>query len=82
MVCVAQVGMRRAGHMEPGNSHTLGSKKLRAAGMGDRPGQYSTLSKKCKTLESSDFYWGPASLDSDYMVTEMWGRQQSYYGVH
>uniref|UniRef100_A0A0K8THM1 Protein tweety homolog n=1 Tax=Lygus hesperus TaxID=30085 RepID=A0A0K8THM1_LYGHE len=38
---------------EPGNSYTLGSRsKSRMEG----PGQYSTLSKKCKTLESSDFY--------------------------
>ncbi|XP_046736870.1 protein tweety [Diprion similis] len=26
------------------------------AGLGDQPGQYATLSKQCKTLESSDFY--------------------------
>ncbi|XP_075231921.1 tweety isoform X1 [Lycorma delicatula] len=46
-------GGRRAHHLEPGNAHTLGSRK---AARGDGPGQYSTLSKKCKTLESSDFY--------------------------
>ncbi|KAI5723737.1 hypothetical protein M8J76_010259 [Diaphorina citri] len=34
------------------SSHTLGHKKFQR----DGPGQYSTLSKKCKTLESSDFY--------------------------
>lgn len=51
-------GGRRTGHLEPGNSHTLGNKKYRGASgiPGDGPGQYSTLSKKCKTLESSDFY--------------------------
>ncbi|XP_014242972.1 protein tweety isoform X1 [Cimex lectularius] len=37
---------------EAGNSYTLGSRKSRS----DGPGQYNTLSKKCKTLESSDFY--------------------------
>uniref|UniRef100_A0A8D8PSM8 Protein tweety homolog n=3 Tax=Cacopsylla melanoneura TaxID=428564 RepID=A0A8D8PSM8_9HEMI len=35
------------------SSHTLGHKKFQQR---DGPGQYSTLSKKCKTLESSDFY--------------------------
>ncbi|XP_054284160.1 protein tweety isoform X2 [Macrosteles quadrilineatus] len=52
------MGGRRGTHLEPGNSHTLGNKKLRSGDgrLGDGPGQYSTLSKKCKTLESSDFY--------------------------
>lgn len=35
-----------------GSSHTLGHKKPNR----DGAGQYSTLSKKCKTLESNDFY--------------------------
>lgn len=47
------VGGRRN---EPGNSYTLGSRSK--AHRQDGPGQYNTLSKKCKTLESSDFYWG------------------------
>ncbi|RZF48833.1 hypothetical protein LSTR_LSTR003213 [Laodelphax striatellus] len=45
-------------HLEAGNAHTLGSRRGGGggAGGGSGPGQYSTLSKKCKTLESSDFY--------------------------
>lgn len=51
------VGNRRAevnngGMSNNYSSHTLGHKKFQR----DGPGQYSTLSKKCKTLESSDFY--------------------------
>lgn len=41
------------------SSHTLGHKKFQR----DGPGQYSTLSKKCKTLESSDFYWDSAPVN-------------------
>ena len=37
-------------------SHTLGHGHKKQAQRGDGPGQYSTLSKKCKTLESNDFY--------------------------
>lgn len=47
---VSGMGGRRN---EPGNSYTLGSRKSSRM---DGPGQYNTLSKKCKTLESSDFY--------------------------
>lgn len=32
--------------------------------------QYSTLSRKCKTLESSDFYWNePTSADQTHIST-------------
>ncbi|XP_032454429.1 protein tweety isoform X2 [Nasonia vitripennis] len=37
------------------NQQTSGRADHRA-GLGDQPGQYATLSKQCKTLESSDFY--------------------------
>ncbi|XP_011500029.1 PREDICTED: protein tweety [Ceratosolen solmsi marchali] len=37
------------------NQQTSGRAEHRA-GLGDQPGQYATLSKQCKTLESSDFY--------------------------
>ncbi|XP_018895914.1 protein tweety isoform X2 [Bemisia tabaci] len=48
-------GTRRGlSHLEPGNSHTLGHKKLRDGGGSQN--YYSTISKKCKTLEANDFY--------------------------
>jgi len=37
-------------------SHTLGHGHKKQPQRGDGPGQYSTLSKKCKTLEANDFY--------------------------
>ncbi|KAJ8679649.1 hypothetical protein QAD02_015436 [Eretmocerus hayati] len=37
------------------NQHGGGRSDHRA-GLGDQPGQYATLSKQCKTLESNDFY--------------------------
>ena len=37
-------------------SHTLGHGHKKQMQRGDGCGQYSTLSKKCKTLESNDFY--------------------------
>lgn len=38
------------------SSHTLGHGHKKQQHRSDGPGQYSTLSKKCKTLESNDFY--------------------------
>ncbi|XP_067211871.1 protein tweety isoform X1 [Linepithema humile] len=35
---------------------TGGHRAEHRSGLGDQPGQYATLSKQCKTLESSDFY--------------------------
>lgn len=35
---------------------TGGRAEHHRSGLGDQPGQYATLSKQCKTLESSDFY--------------------------
>lgn len=37
-------------------SHTLGHGHKKQQMQRDGPGQYSTLSKKCKTLEANDFY--------------------------
>ncbi len=37
-------------------SHTLGHGHKKHPSRGDGSTQYSTLSKKCKTLESNDFY--------------------------
>ena len=42
------------------NQHATSGRAEHRAGLGDQPGQYATLSKQCKTLESSDFYWGHA----------------------
>lgn len=42
------------------NQQSTGGRAEHRSGLGDQPGQYATLSKQCKTLESSDFYWGHA----------------------
>lgn len=42
------------------NQQSTGGRTEHRSGLGDQPGQYATLSKQCKTLESSDFYWGHA----------------------
>lgn len=42
------------------NQQSASGRAEHRAGLGDQPGQYATLSKQCKTLESSDFYWGHA----------------------
>ncbi|XP_033224016.1 protein tweety isoform X1 [Belonocnema kinseyi] len=38
------------------NQHATSGRAEHRSGHGDQPGQYATLSKQCKTLESSDFY--------------------------
>ncbi|XP_016772721.1 protein tweety isoform X2 [Apis mellifera] len=38
------------------NQQSTGGRAEHRSGLGDQPGQYATLSKQCKTLESSDFY--------------------------
>lgn len=38
--------------------------------LGPNNGQYATLSKQCKTLESADFYWEPER--PHYMISELW----------
>ncbi|KAL6427923.1 hypothetical protein ACFW04_008387 [Cataglyphis niger] len=38
------------------NQQSTGGRTEHRSGLGDQPGQYATLSKQCKTLESSDFY--------------------------
>ncbi|XP_044004265.1 protein tweety-like isoform X2 [Aphidius gifuensis] len=38
------------------NQHATSGRGEHRSGLGDQPGQYATLSKQCKTLESSDFY--------------------------
>ncbi|XP_017887957.1 protein tweety isoform X1 [Ceratina calcarata] len=38
------------------NQQPTGGRAEHRSGLGDQPGQYATLSKQCKTLESSDFY--------------------------
>ncbi|XP_076286513.1 tweety isoform X1 [Lasioglossum baleicum] len=38
------------------NQQSAGGRAEHRSGLGDQPGQYATLSKQCKTLESSDFY--------------------------
>ncbi|XP_015429878.1 PREDICTED: protein tweety isoform X2 [Dufourea novaeangliae] len=38
------------------NQQSTGGRVEHRSGLGDQPGQYATLSKQCKTLESSDFY--------------------------
>ncbi|XP_066592211.1 protein tweety isoform X2 [Prorops nasuta] len=38
------------------NQQSAGGRADHRSGLGDQPGQYATLSKQCKTLESSDFY--------------------------
>lgn len=42
------------------NQQSASGRNEHRSGHGDQPGQYATLSKQCKTLESSDFYWGHA----------------------
>ncbi|XP_043281274.1 protein tweety isoform X1 [Venturia canescens] len=38
------------------NQQSASGRAEHRSGLGDQPGQYATLSKQCKTLESSDFY--------------------------
>lgn len=38
------------------NQQSASGRAEHRSGHGDQPGQYATLSKQCKTLESSDFY--------------------------
>ncbi|XP_071554588.1 protein tweety isoform X2 [Temnothorax nylanderi] len=38
------------------NQQSTGGRAEHRSGLGDQPGQYATLSRQCKTLESSDFY--------------------------
>ncbi|KAK0167955.1 hypothetical protein PV327_001803 [Microctonus hyperodae] len=38
------------------NQQSASGRADHRSGLGDQPGQYATLSKQCKTLESSDFY--------------------------
>ncbi|XP_017755168.1 PREDICTED: protein tweety isoform X1 [Eufriesea mexicana] len=38
------------------NQQSTGGRAEHRSGLGDQPGQYATLNKQCKTLESSDFY--------------------------
>lgn len=42
-------------HKSQHNQHSTSGRNDHRTGL-DQPGQYATLSKQCKTLESSDFY--------------------------
>lgn len=43
-------------HKSSQHNQSAGGRSDHRAGLGDQPGQYATLSKQCKTLESNDFY--------------------------
>ncbi|XP_058805739.1 protein tweety [Phymastichus coffea] len=44
------------GDHKPSQHNQSSGRSDHRAGLGDQPGQYATLSKQCKTLESNDFY--------------------------